>query len=339
MKGLSGTIVREAHQVAKAIGADSVVVCADAFNDPEELLEFQGGKNDVKIVRAGGPWPGAAEEAVDIELPELGLSRMDQVRLAILVAISREVLQPEDVVVCVAGRSGSGVLDTVVVLDVRAEFQILGTNPEPITEAVDEAVFERVLTLVGQLAREGREGRHVGTIFVLGDTEKVAEHIQQMILNPLEGHPRKRRNLMDAHLVETIRELSALDGAFIVDREGVLLSAGTYIDAPTAGLELRQGLGSRHYSAAAITKSTKAVAVVLSESSGSITIFKGGETLIEIAKPDERGGAQPSVVPRASLTTSGRKGPAAGPSARKPGTTQRAKKAKARSVRKKKDGS
>ena len=85
--------------------------------------------------------------------------------------------------------------------------------------------------------------------------------VQQMILNPLEGHPRKRRNIMDPTLEETVRELSALDGAFIVDREGILLSAGTYLDAPTQGITLRQGLGARHYSAASITNATKAVAV------------------------------------------------------------------------------
>ena len=338
MKGLSKTLVAQARQVAKVVGADSVVLCADAFNDPEDLLELQGGKNAIKIVRAGGPWPALDEDAVDIHLPELGLARLDQVRLAIIVAISRGVLQPDDIVVCLAGPSGSGVLDTMVVMDIRAEFEVFGTNPEPITEAVDEAVFEQVLSLAGKLAREGREGRHVGTTFVLGDAENVAGHIQQMILNPLEGHPRKRRNLMDSNLLETIRELSALDGAFVVDREGVLLSAGTYIDAPTSGIELRQGLGSRHYSAAAVTKATKAVAVVLSESSGGITIFKNGEPLIELLQPEERGSVQPSILPHAGLAASGRK-PAATPSGRKAPASQKAKKGKTRSVRKKKEGS
>ncbi|MCZ6602948.1 MAG: diadenylate cyclase, partial [Planctomycetota bacterium] len=58
--------------------------------------------------------------------------------------------------------------------------------------------------------------------------------------------------------------------------------------APAQGVDLRQGLGARHYSAAAITKATKAVAIAVSESSGGLTVFKSGTVLIEIEKPTER---------------------------------------------------
>lgn len=298
MKGLTKTLLGHSQQVAKTAKAKSILVCADAFNDPEDLVEIQEGRGDIKIVRAGGPWPEEGDGDLDIELPSLGLTRMGQVKLAVLVALSRGVLEHDELIVCVAGLSGSGVLDTLVVMDVGKEFEVFSANPAPITEVVDEAVFERVLQIAGKLAREGREGRPVGTIFVLGDSDAVSEHTQQMILNPLEGHPRKRRNVMDEGLEETIRELSALDGAFVVDKEGILLSAGTYLDAPTQGIELRQGLGARHYSAASVTKVTRAVAIALSESSGGLTVFKGGSVLIEVEKPAERRKGRPAPAPK-----------------------------------------
>lgn len=296
MKSVTRTMLTHSQQVAKSAKARSIIVCADALTDPEDLEQLEGGKDGIDILRAGGPEGDEKDADGLIRLPDLGLTRMGQVKLAVLVALSRGLLENEDVIVCLSGLSGSGVLDTLVVLDVGNEFEIFHSNPDPITEAVDEAVFERVLQVAGLLAREGREGRPVGTTFVLGDSDDVAQHVQQMILNPLEGHPRKRRNIMDPALEETVRELSALDGAFILDREGILLSAGTYLDAPTQGITLRQGLGARHYSAASMTKATKAVAVTLSESSGNLTVFKGGGVLIEIEKPPERRKARTAAV-------------------------------------------
>ena len=299
MNRLTKTLLDHSQQVAKISKAKSILICAHAISDDDEVQELMKSSEMVTVVRAGPPEDGSDANRT-ITLPSFGLTRMGQVKLAVLVGLSRGLLHHDDVIVCLSGISGSGVLDTLVVLDVDREFEMFHTNPTPITEAVDEAVFERVLQVAAMLAREGREGRPVGAIFVLGDTDEVMKHVQQMILNPLEGHPRKRRNIVDPALEETVRELAALDGAFIVDREGVLLSAGSYIDSPVQGIELRQGLGARHYAAASITKVTKAVAVAISESSGGLTVFKGGDVLIEIEKPGQVGKALPAPAPPAS---------------------------------------
>ena len=174
MKGVTKTLLSHSHQVAKSAKAQSILICADAFTDPEELIELTEGKGtEIKIVRAGGPWPKEEDGDLDIDLPSIGLTRMGQVKLAVLVSISRGVLKQNDTIVCVAGLTGSGILDTMVVLDLAKEFEMFNTNPATITEAVDEAVFERVLEIAGRLAREGREGRPVGTTFVLGDSDAV----------------------------------------------------------------------------------------------------------------------------------------------------------------------
>jgi DNA integrity scanning protein DisA with diadenylate cyclase activity len=81
-------------------------------------------------------------------------------------------------------------------------------------------------------------------------------------------------------LKETIKELSKLDGAFVIRGNGVIVSAGTYLRTRVPPAELPSGLGARHTAAAAITVVSRAVAVVLSESTRRVSIFKSGERIM-----------------------------------------------------------
>jgi DNA integrity scanning protein DisA with diadenylate cyclase activity len=80
---------------------------------------------------------------------------------------------------------------------------------------------------------------------------------------------------------ETIKELSQLDGAFIVSGDGVVISAARYINASSRRIELPLGLGSRHVAAASISRDTQAVAVVVSQSS-IVRVFNEGKLIAEI---------------------------------------------------------
>ena len=137
-------------------------------------------------------------------------------------------------------------------------------------------VLERVLTLAVELAREGREGRKVGAMFVLADVDNVLKESSPLILDPLQGHPPENKQLSDPNVWETVKELSQLDGAFVISDTGEVMSAARYINASSEGIELPMGLGSRHMAAASITRSTKAVAVVVSESA-IVRVFDDGE--------------------------------------------------------------
>jgi len=141
--------------------------------------------------------------------------------------------------------------------------------------------LRHVITLAIEIAREGREGRRIGTMFVISDLEEVLNHSRTLILDPLYGHPDHLKRIEDPDARETIKELSQLDGAFVVSDEGVVVSACRYIDAFSEGINLPLGLGSRHMAAASITKQTKAVAVVVSESS-VVRVFDDGELISQI---------------------------------------------------------
>ncbi|MDB5290055.1 MAG: hypothetical protein JWL69_1296 [Phycisphaerales bacterium] len=142
-------------------------------------------------------------------------------------------------------------------------------------------VLEAVVVLAIEIAREGREGRRIGTLFVVGDIDEVMKHSRELILDPLAGHPDSLKRVTSHDLRETVKELAQLDGAFIVSNEGVVVSACRFIDATAEGVCLPLGLGSRHMAAASITKFTRAVGVVVSESS-IVRIFDDGELISEI---------------------------------------------------------
>ncbi|MBD3181585.1 hypothetical protein GF312_04780 [Candidatus Poribacteria bacterium] len=146
---------------------------------------------------------------------------------------------------------------------------------------IDRQTLESIILLAVELAREGREGRKIGTMFVISDSEETLKRSRCLILDPLWNHPESKRNILDSNLRETVKELSQLDGAFIVSREGIVLSACRYINASSEGVNIPLGLGSRHMAAAYITKETNSTTVVVSESS-IVRVFNNGDIVAEI---------------------------------------------------------
>jgi DNA integrity scanning protein DisA with diadenylate cyclase activity len=144
---------------------------------------------------------------------------------------------------------------------------------------IDPVVFGAVLTIALEIAREGREGQAVGTAFIVGDAEQVMNASTQFILNPFKGHLVEERLITDLNLHENIKEFALLDGAFVIASNGTVEAAGRYITVDTSGVSMPAGLGSRHASAAGITRVTNSVGVVVSQSGGLIKVIKGGKIL------------------------------------------------------------
>src|ERR1700722_19074791 len=89
----------------------------------------------------------------------------------------------------------------------------------------DPGVLDPLIGLAVEIAREGREGRRIGTLFTLGDEEAVLARSRPLILDPLTGHPQHLRQVGNLNLRGTIKELAQLDGAFVVSATGTFLSA------------------------------------------------------------------------------------------------------------------
>jgi diadenylate cyclase len=145
----------------------------------------------------------------------------------------------------------------------------------------DAEVLGSLIELAVEIAREGREGRRIGTLFTLGDEQAVLARSRSLILDPLIGHPESLRHVTNPNLRGTIKELAQLDGAFVVSHDGVVLSACRYLDSMTSQVEVPLGLGSRHIAAANMSAVTNAVGIVVSESS-VVRLFCHGKLVGEI---------------------------------------------------------
>jgi DNA integrity scanning protein DisA with diadenylate cyclase activity len=283
---IAKSIVEAAIDVCRQVRARALFSYADATPQEELLgsLEKAGAKL-ILIARDAKDATFAKTRTKHVlSVPPVTLTRMGQVKMAVLLAFSQRMLRIGDTFVFLTGVVGDGV-DTMVVMKVGSEWEMFQTVDQPhLTEHIRRVVFERVLNISIALANEGREGRPVGALFVIGDDKEVARFCKQMIINPFKGYDESKRNILDDSITETVKEFSAIDGAFVIKGNGVIVSAGTYLRPNLAGEELPYGLGARHSVAAAITASTESVAISVSESTGAVRVWRRGQMITEIEK-------------------------------------------------------
>ncbi len=154
-------------------------------------------------------------------------------------------------------------------------------------ERIRPDIMRAILKIAFDISNTGREGKQVGTAFILGDEEEVLLRSHQMILNPYSGHSSEKRDVLEKNNWESIKEFAQLDGVFVVSEEGKMESAGRYLDVDARGIELDKGLGGRHVSAAAITRDTVSIAITVSETGGVIHIYMDGKELINIESTEK----------------------------------------------------
>lgn len=275
-------LLGQVRSMAEALGANLLVLVTDR----EDVVKAALAGSNLPILFATGDadlheqYADRVREAVKLVQPLSGtVSVLSQVKELLLGAFFAGTLSVKDsaiVLVC-----AEDAVDMVMRYDVERDVEIVHLQEE-LEDEVDLRVVERLLKLAIELAREGREGHPVGTLFVLGDTDTVMRHSRPAVLNPFEGHPEKDRNILDDALWETAKEFAQIDGAFVVRGDGVVLAAGRYVD--TEGhLEIQAGLGGRHLAAASITRASHAVAIVVS-TSGTIRVFKSGRVIMVVGR-------------------------------------------------------
>ena len=272
---MNRTVLSSAFELARQTKAASVIVFA---NDRLDLSFLQSATPPLSVFLASSHLRKHREymQYVDgsFEVPFAGQSSEHLFEFALLLAMSEGLIESGDLVVCAWGRRDTGHLDSVSLVDISQSFGLLlSLRSELSAGDVQHHVLNRVLNIASGLAREGREGKPVGTLLVLGQYERVISHCRQMLVNPFKGYDEDQCNILDPSLEETIKEFSAIDGAFILRGDGTVMSAGTHLSVPTRDLELQPGLGSRHTAAAGITASTGALAITISESTGTVRLY------------------------------------------------------------------
>jgi len=200
------------------------------------------------------------------------------VKEIVMESISRDLVKKNDRVVCIVDESiGLGFKGLIFIFDV--DKILFNMSVHNLGEYVDPHVIESIIDIALEIIKEGREGRKIGTGFLIGDKNEINRYTKQLIINPFNGYPEEERNITDPLIRETIKEFSQLDGIFVIDKNGTIISGGSYIDIDTEQLQTLNGLGTRHRNCAAVTRYTNSIAVVVSSSGGKITIFKDGKLI------------------------------------------------------------
>ena len=217
-----------------------------------------------------------------IVVPSISYARINKIKIALVICISSGILKKDENVIALTGMSN---IDTSIFVNISKEKELLSYKGDvKLEESVKPEVFEKILSIALELANQGREGKAVGTIFVLGDSEKVTENIKQMIFNPFKGYKPEERNILLVNLEDTLKEYSLLDGCIIIDSDGVVQAAGAYISTSANIEDIPKGLGARHMAAASITAASNAISITVSESTGDVMIFKNGNIITRIEK-------------------------------------------------------
>jgi DNA integrity scanning protein DisA with diadenylate cyclase activity len=227
-----------------------------------------------------------------VTVPPYDYSRVEKVKVALVAAMTANVLRDGENVLCLTGRSGSRNPDTLVRLQIGRGFEEkIAIDSVTLGAEFSSQVVEALVSLAMAIGHEGFEGHPIGTIFVLGDSTAVMEKSKQLTLNPFQGISEAERNVLDPSIREAVKNFAVLDGAFIIREDGVVLAAGRYLQVGPDGNEvpLQLGLGARHAAAAAITVGSKAVAITVSQSSGTVRVFKDGAAVLELQQVSRRG--------------------------------------------------
>ncbi len=282
-------LIRQAIQLVETINAQALLIAIDRVeNVPWEIVNSWDGRLLIVTTTHTDDFPITRPQTHVFDVLHASLSRMDRANLGLMLAASEGLLNEKSSVICVTGPDGRR-LDSLSITKPEAHFRaMLSEKSRKGKGAMRPAVVLRVLSLALEIASEGREAHPVGALFVIGDTRTVLRQAQQLVLNPFHGYSRQLRNVLDPSLAETIKEFALIDGAFIIQGDGTVLSAGTYLMPKSAtNVHIPAGLGARHQTAAAITVHTSAMAITVSQSTGSVTVFRKGNIVFTL----ERSGA------------------------------------------------
>lgn len=264
--------------------ASAVLMLADIPYDLKAVKEILG---DSRLIVASHK-PDVQQACLDdqvtlVPLMQEPLTRQVQVSQALLEAIADNLVSTGDQVVVVYTAFDREHIDTISVVSLSERLARLTTRDlQRLETQVPLETLRRVVDLAVEIGREGREGHKVGTLFVVGQHRKVIEMSHEGVHDPFRGYAAKERMITNARVRESMKELAQIDGAFVISAEGVVIAAGRILDAAAEDITLSKGLGARHWAAAGISKATKAIAIAVSESTGTVRIFQDGIVVLRI---------------------------------------------------------
>ncbi len=278
------SLFRSALKLVDPTDADALLLLVDGPLDWTEIKKLAGSQRTIVASLSAGHVEGAEQAGLLVVVLEMGDGPVNEkLTQALLDSVADDLLASGDCVVALYSGFEAGSTDSMSVIRLDEHLgRLTARDLRNIETQVPLDTLKTVVDLAVEIGREGREGKPVGTMFVIGDTRKVLSCSYPTGFDPVRGYNRSERNISDRRVREGVKEAAQMDGAFVISPDGTVDAAARYIDAPAAGLTLSKGLGTRHWAAAAITRATKALAVVVSQSNGTARIFQNGQVILRV---------------------------------------------------------
>jgi len=283
------SLLQSAQRLAGQLEVDVILILTDR---PYDFQGISKGLRHVRLVVASGSeevHEAALHDDIDF-VPLMNEPQIRQVQLsqALVEAIADDLLQTGSRIIAVYPGYERDNLDSLSLISLSEHLaKLTARDLQRLETQVPLETLRRVVDLAVEIGREGREGKAVGTLFVVGHHRRVLEMSHEQVHDPFRGYNKSERSIRSARVRESVKELAQIDGAFVIASDGTVVAAGRILDAPAKTLTLSKGLGSRHWAAAAISKATRAIAITVSQSTGTVRLFQDGRVVLRIEPMDQ----------------------------------------------------
>jgi len=278
------TLFNLAVRMTESAGADAILLLLDGSADWQRLKKLSQDEKVLVAADTAEQLEGANDAGLEsVQIDMRGSPVYERLTQSVLEAVADDILAPGACVVSLYSGFDADTIDSMSVINLDEHLnRLTGRDLRQLETRVPLDTLKIVVDLAVEIGREGREGKPVGTLFVVGDARKVFGCSRAAGFDPVKGYNRKERNLADARVREGVKEIAQMDGAIVVSADGTVEAACRYLDCSAADVTLSKGLGARHWAAAAVSRATNAVAVTVSQSNGTVRIFHNGEVVLRI---------------------------------------------------------
>ncbi len=235
-------VIDLATQLAEVVSADALMILLEGSTDWQQLRKAVGKRRVLLAADLASELEGAADAGFPVVVLNMADSPVqEKLTQALLESVADDILAPGARVVAIYCGFEADTIDSISIIHLGEHLgRLTSRDLRQFETKVPLDTLKVVVDLALDIGREGREGKPVGTLFVVGDTRKVVACSHPVGFDPVRGYSRKERNLFDPKVREGIKEIAQMDGAFVVNPDGTVEAAARYIDASAETITLLQ---------------------------------------------------------------------------------------------------
>ena len=154
-----------------------------------------------------------------------------------------------------------------------------------------QKVEKKIFSILCEISKENKEkSKKLGILVVLGvfDTAKdyIVTGMRQIGINPIQKYIDISSTSSKKDIATLFREEA--DGAIVINRNGQIIGSKVYLIVDNPALEVPEGCGTRHISAASFSIRDDVTAVfTLSEETSIVRTWKNGEFVDQYNPEDD----------------------------------------------------